>query len=144
MKYFDYLISLVQIWQMHILAISQKSAFSLGADFFPLKVLKVTRNFVAFFLYKWLKIIFCSTYKYRMYTRTLVAGPFWDGKQICYIRGRKFSNLNHLRGQLLLYFPVKCPWIKKTLFTLHQKEIKIYFYSTSLEEDSMIQWWCQY
>ena len=52
MKYFDYLISLVQIWQMHILAISQKSAFSLGADFFPLKVLKVTRNFVAFFLYK--------------------------------------------------------------------------------------------
>ena len=51
MKYFDYLRSIVYIRQMHILANSQKSTFPIRADFFPLKVLKVTRNFEAFFLH---------------------------------------------------------------------------------------------
>ena len=51
MKYFDYLKYIVYMRQMHILANSQKSTFPISADFFPLKVLKVTRNFVAFFLY---------------------------------------------------------------------------------------------
>ena len=44
-------LSIVYIRQMHILANSRKSTFPTSADFFPLKVLKVTRNFVAFFLY---------------------------------------------------------------------------------------------
>ena len=52
MEYSGYLKSIVNIRQMHILANSRKSTFSICADFFPLKVLKVTRNFVAFFLYK--------------------------------------------------------------------------------------------
>ena len=52
MKYFDYLKSIVYIRQMHILANSRKSTFSVSADFFPLKVLKFTHNFEAFFLYK--------------------------------------------------------------------------------------------
>ena len=51
MKYFDYLKSIVYIPQMHILANSPKSTFPISADFFPLKVLKVTLNFVPFFLY---------------------------------------------------------------------------------------------
>ena len=48
MKYFDYLKSIVYI---HILANSRKSTFPTSAGFFPQNVLKVTRNFVAFFLY---------------------------------------------------------------------------------------------
>ena len=51
MKYFDYLKSIVYNRQMHILANSRKSTSLISADFFPLKVLKVTRNSVAFFLY---------------------------------------------------------------------------------------------
>ena len=51
MKYFDYLKSIVYIRQMHILANSRKSSFPINADFFLLKVLKVIRTFVAFFLY---------------------------------------------------------------------------------------------
>ena len=50
MKYFDYLKSIMYI--RHILANSRKSAFPISAGFFLLKVLKVIRNFVAFFLYK--------------------------------------------------------------------------------------------
>ena len=60
MKYFDYLKSIVYIRQMHIFANSRKSTFPISTDFFPLKVLKVTRNFVAFFLHNKLKIIFYS------------------------------------------------------------------------------------
>ena len=52
MKYFVYLKSILYIRQMRILANSRKSTLPISADFFPLKVLKVTRNFVAFFLYK--------------------------------------------------------------------------------------------
>ena len=51
MKYLDYLKSIVYIRQMPILANSRKSTFPISADFFRLNVLKVTRNFVAFFLY---------------------------------------------------------------------------------------------
>ena len=51
MKYFDYLKFNVYIRQMHILANSQKSTFPISADLFSLKVLKVTCNFAAFFLY---------------------------------------------------------------------------------------------
>ena len=51
MQYFDYLKSSVYIRQMHILACSRKSTFRISADFFSLKVLKVIRNSVAFFLY---------------------------------------------------------------------------------------------
>ena len=51
MKYFNYLKSIVYIRQMHILTNSRKSTFPISADFLPLKVLKVNRNFVAFFLY---------------------------------------------------------------------------------------------
>ena len=51
MKYFDYLKPIVYIRQMHILANSRKSIFPISADFFLIKVLKVTRNFVAFFLF---------------------------------------------------------------------------------------------
>ena len=61
MKYFDYLKSNVYIRQIHILANSRKSLFPIIADFFFLKVLKVTRNSVAFFLYISLKIIFYNT-----------------------------------------------------------------------------------
>ena len=50
MKYFDYVKSIVYIRQRAILANSRKSTFPINADFFPLKVLNVTRNFVAFFL----------------------------------------------------------------------------------------------
>ena len=52
MKYFDYFKSVMYIRQMHTLANSRKSICPISADFFPLKVLMVTRNFVAFFLYK--------------------------------------------------------------------------------------------
>ena len=51
MKYFDYLRSIVYIRQMNISANSRKSTFPVSADFFPLKVLRVTCNFVAFFWY---------------------------------------------------------------------------------------------
>ena len=51
MKYFDYFKSIVYIRHKHILANSRKSTFPISADFFPLKVLKVTRTFVGFFLY---------------------------------------------------------------------------------------------
>ena len=61
MKYFDYLKSNVYIRQIHILANSRKSLFPIIADFFFLKVLKVTRNSVAFFLYISLKTIFYNT-----------------------------------------------------------------------------------
>ena len=52
MKYFVYLKSILYIRQMRILGNSRKSILPISADFFPLKVLKVTRNFLAFFLYK--------------------------------------------------------------------------------------------
>ena len=51
MKYFDYLKSIVYIRQMDILANSRKSSFPISANFFSLKVLKVSRTFVAFFSY---------------------------------------------------------------------------------------------
>ena len=47
MKYLDYVKSIVYVRQMHILVNSRKSTFSISADFFPLNVLKVIRNFVA-------------------------------------------------------------------------------------------------
>ena len=54
MKYFDYLRSIVYIRQMHILTNSLKSTFPISADFFPLKVLKVTRNFeLSFCITNW-------------------------------------------------------------------------------------------
>ena len=52
MKYFDYPKSTVYIRQMHILANSRNQLSKQVLIFFSLKVLKVTRNFVAFFLYK--------------------------------------------------------------------------------------------
>ena len=75
MKYFDYLKSILYIPQMNILVNSQKSTFSISADFFPLKVLKVIRNLVAYSLYNELKIIFYSTLTYRMNVRQI----FWAG-----------------------------------------------------------------
>ena len=43
MKYLDY----VYVRQPHVLVNSRKSTFPINADFFPLNVLKVIRNFVA-------------------------------------------------------------------------------------------------
>ena len=71
MKYFDYLKSILYIPQMNILVNSQKSTFSISADFFPLKVLKIIRNLVVYFLYNELKIIFYSTLTYRMNVRQI-------------------------------------------------------------------------
>ena len=50
MKYFDYLKSIVYIRQMNILANPRESTLPVSVDFFPLKVFKVTRNFLAFFV----------------------------------------------------------------------------------------------